>query len=193
MPLNPESPKVYTQLPAASLDPKHEMPVKPQSPPVCTQLPTASFDPKHGVPTKLQSQQVDTTQLSTASKLEPKNGTTKTGNGNNKKKNLVKSSDQQKSREIKCPACNAVFPTKESMNLHTCNSILDQHISEEGKERKKIFKKKIQQPMLLHHVSLGTKANTMKVTFGCYHHSSVSLFSLHINIVGVSATKEPQC
>ena len=51
-------------------------------------------------------------------------------NGRNKKLKM--------SREIKCPACKAVFPTKESMSLHTCNSILDRHISEEGKERQKI-------------------------------------------------------
>ena len=62
----------------------------------------------------------------------PKNGTTKIlkNNGKNKKLKI--------SREIKCPACKAVFPTKESMSLHTCNSILDRHISEEGKERQKI-------------------------------------------------------
>ena len=73
----------------------------------------------------------DTTQLPNAAIERPENGIKKVvKNGKNKKLKM--------SREIKCPACKAVFPTKESMSLHTCNSILDRHISEEGKERQKI-------------------------------------------------------
>ena len=44
------------------------------------------------------------------------------------------------SREIKCHDCKVVFATKESRSLHTCNSILDRFISEEGKERKTTMK-----------------------------------------------------
>ena len=73
----------------------------------------------------------DTTQLPNTAIERPENGMKKVvKNGKNKKLKM--------SREIKCPACKAVFPTKESMSLHTCNSILDRHISEEGKERQKI-------------------------------------------------------
>ena len=74
----------------------------------------------------------DTTQLPNTSIERPENGMKKVVKNNGKNKKL------KISREIKCPACKAVFPTKESMSLHTCNSILDRHISEEGKERQKI-------------------------------------------------------
>ena len=74
----------------------------------------------------------DTTQLPNTVIERPENGMTKIVKNNGKNKKL------KISREIKCPACKAVFPTKESMSLHTCNSILDRHISEEGKERQKI-------------------------------------------------------
>ena len=71
-------------------------------------------------------------KLEEETKDTPKNGTTKILKNNGKSKKL------KISREIKCPACKAVFPTEESMSLHTCTSILDGHISEEGKERQKI-------------------------------------------------------
>ena len=38
-------------------------------------------------------------------------------------------------KEIRCFVCNDVFPSKVIKNLHTCNSILDKNISEEGQER----------------------------------------------------------
>ena len=39
------------------------------------------------------------------------------------------------SPEIRCQDCQEVFPSKEGRNLHTCNSILDKEIPEEGQER----------------------------------------------------------
>ena len=71
-------------------------------------------------------------KLEEETKDTPKNGTTKFLKNNGKSKKL------KISREIKCPACKAVFSTEESMSLHTCTSILDGHISEQGKERQKI-------------------------------------------------------
>ena len=38
-------------------------------------------------------------------------------------------------KEIRCFVCDDVFPSKAIKNLHTCNSILDRNISEEGQER----------------------------------------------------------
>ena len=45
--------------------------------------------------------------------------------------------NRKKSREIVCQDCDEVFATKESKNLHTCNSILDRGELVDGKERKK--------------------------------------------------------
>merc|ERR1712141_208410 len=45
--------------------------------------------------------------------------------------------NRKKSREIVCQDCDEVFATKESKNLHTCNSILDRGALVDGKERKK--------------------------------------------------------
>ena len=71
-------------------------------------------------------------KLEEKTKDTPKSGTTKILENNEKNKKL------KISREMNCPACKAVFPTKESMNLHTCTFILEGHISEKGKERQKI-------------------------------------------------------
>ena len=71
-------------------------------------------------------------ELEEKTKDTPKSGTTKSLEYNEKNKKL------KISREMNCPACKAVFPTKESMNLHTCTFILEGHISEKGKERQKI-------------------------------------------------------
>ena len=38
-------------------------------------------------------------------------------------------------KEIKCQECSEVFPTKVLKSLHTCNSILDRNISEDGQDR----------------------------------------------------------
>ena len=45
--------------------------------------------------------------------------------------------NRKKSREIVCQDCDEVFATKESKNLHTCNSILDRGALVDGQERKK--------------------------------------------------------
>ena len=71
-------------------------------------------------------------KLEEKTKDTPKSITTKILENNEKNKKL------KISREMNCPACKAVFPTKESMNLHTCTFILEGHISEKGKERQKI-------------------------------------------------------
>ena len=71
-------------------------------------------------------------KLEEKTKDTPKSGTRKSLENNEKNKKL------KISREMNCPACKAVFPTKESMNLHTCTFILEGHISEKGKERQKI-------------------------------------------------------
>ena len=71
-------------------------------------------------------------KLEEETKDTPKSGTTKILKNNEKNKTL------KISREMNCPACKAIFPIKESMNLNTCTSILEEHISEKGKERQKI-------------------------------------------------------
>ena len=49
----------------------------------------------------------------------------------------VNNKNRKKSREIVCQDCDEVFATKESKNLHTCNSILDRGALVDGQERKK--------------------------------------------------------
>ena len=53
----------------------------------------------------------------------------------NAKKALKSVINRQKSREIVCHDCRKVFATRDLKTLHTCNSILDRNISEDGQDR----------------------------------------------------------
>ena len=83
--------------------------------------------------------------------------------------------NRKKSREIVCQDCDEVFATKESKNLHTCNSILDRGALVDGQERKKqrverefsidhdvFFDKKKHDVAMTRKTSTGNKNNTFK-------------------------------